>query len=562
MSTGAFFLLTILVLSPIFLFLWIKEIKKRKIYKKEVDDLKIQSQEDSRRALALVQALEEKSQELSDITKRAEPLWQYQDLHDAVINYEDKIRAADSSAKDIINNAMSTAEKIMSDANHQAELTISNASAEAISITRDARDARLKAKEKLDLANEKANEIINNAHDNATSLIQSAENKAKEIAGAAYEAREFAEKFKDVAQSMKNKIHGYGDEWIIPNQSVLDELAEAYEFSDSGRELIKARQLTKSLIQSIKAADCDYVEPLRKNTAIKFVLDAFNGKVDTVLSKVKNNNYGKLAQEIKDAFNLVNYNGAAFRSARITDTFLQARLNELKWAVAVHEIMLQEKEEQRRIKEQLREEEKARREYEKAIKEAEKEEKAIKQAIEKATKEMLDASEEQRLTLEKKLQELQRKYDEAEAKNQRAISMAQQTRSGHVYVISNIGSFGEDVFKIGMTRRLEPLERIYELSDASVPFAFDVHAMIYSEDAPSLENSLHKVFKGNQLNKMNNRKEFFNVTLKEIKSAIDRMNINAHWTIFAEAKEYRESLALEREKASSSENEQDKLVVA
>ncbi|MEI7346232.1 GIY-YIG nuclease family protein, partial [Dickeya chrysanthemi] len=73
------------------------------------------------------------------------------------------------------------------------------------------------------------------------------------------------------------------------------------------------------------------------------------------------------------------------------------------------------------------------------------------------------------------------------------------------------------------------------------------------------ENSLHKVFKGNQLNKMNNRKEFFNVTLKEIKSAIDRMNINAHWTIFAEAKEYRESLALEREKASSSENEQDKL---
>ncbi|WP_027711635.1 DUF4041 domain-containing protein [Dickeya chrysanthemi] len=562
MSTGTFLLLAILFSSPIFLFLWIKEIKKKKVYKKEIDELKIQSQEDSHRASVLAQALEEKSQELSDITKKAEPLWQYQELHDAIVTYENKIRSADITAKNIINNAMSKAESIIDEANHQAELTISNASAEAISITKDARDARLKAKEKLDSANEKANEIINNAHDNATSLIQSAENKAKEIAGAAYEAREFAEKFKDVAQSMKNKIHGYGDEWIIPNQSVLDELAEAYEFSDSGKELVKARQLTKSLIQSNKAADCDYVEPSRKDTAIKFVLDAFNGKVDTALSKVKNNNYGKLAQEIKDAFNLVNYNGAAFRSARITDTFLQARLNELKWAVAVHEIMLQEKEEQRRIKEQLREEEKARREYEKAIKEAEKEEKAIKQAIEKATKEMLDASEEQRLALEQQLQELQRKYDEAEAKNQRAISMAQQTRSGHVYVISNIGSFGEDVFKIGMTRRLEPLERIYELSDASVPFAFDVHAMIYSEDAPSLENNLHKVFKENQLNKVNNRKEFFNVTLKEIKSAIDDMKINAHWTIFAEAKEYRESLALERENISSSENEQDELVVA
>ena len=160
------------------------------------------------------------------------------------------------------------------------------------------------------------------------------------------------------------------------------------------------------------------------------------------------------------------------------EEYTKATRNELKWGVAVNEIMLEEKEEQRRIKEQLREEEKARREYEKAIKEAEKEEKAIQQAIDKATKELMLAGEEQRIALEQKLAELQIKYEEAEAKNQRAISMAQQTRSGHVYVISNIGSFGENVYKIGMKRRLEPSDRIRGLGDASVTFSSDVQAMI------------------------------------------------------------------------------------
>lgn len=114
-----------------------------------------------------------------------------------------------------------------------------------------------------------------------------------------------------------------------------------------------------------------------------------------------------------------------------------------------------------------------------------------------------------------------------------------------MYVISNIGSFGENVFKIGLTRRLEPLDRIKELGGASVPFAFDVHAMIFSEDAPKLERDLHKNFEPQQLNKVNSRKEFFKVSLSEIKEHIDELGINPHWTMMAEALEYRESLAIE-----------------
>jgi len=138
------------------------------------------------------------------------------------------------------------------------------------------------------------------------------------------------------------------------------------------------------------------------------------------------------------------------------------------------------------------------------------------------------------------------KLKEAEERNQRALSMAQQTKRGHVYVISNVGSFGEDVYKIGMTRRLEPLDRVRELGNASVPFSFDVHAVIWSEDAPSLETELHKNFALAQVNKTNYRKEFFQVSIGAIREAVERAGIIAKWTIAAEAREYRETLAINK----------------
>lgn len=555
------FIVVVLLLALLSPILCVVLFKKSKKHREEMDVLASSNKSLGGELGETQEKLAQVIREHAELEGKAAPLWQYQELHDAVLDAEKKIKTAEAIAKEKIDEAQIKAARAVNEAHRQAELTLSNANSEAVAITQDARDARLKAKERLDNANSKSDVLISNANDNAMKIIADAEMRAKEIAGSAYEAKEFAETYQAVAKSMKNKIEGYGDEWIVPNRSVLDELAENYEFTDAGKELQKARELTKSLIKTSKAASCEYVEPNRRNTAIKFVLDAFNGKVDSTLSKIKHNNYGKLSQEIKDAFELVNFNGSAFRSARITDIYLQARLNELKWGVAVNEIMLEEREEQRRIKEQLREEEKARREYEKAIKEAEKEEKTIQQAIDKATKELMLAGEEQRIALEQKLAELQIKYEEAEAKNQRAISMAQQTRSGHVYVISNIGSFGENVYKIGMTRRLEPLDRVRELGDASVPFSFDVHAMIYSDDAPSLENHLHKVFNDKQVNKVNSRKEFFNVGIKDIKSTIKEMSIDAHWTMFAEAKEYRESLAIENER-NMAVKESEELVVA
>ena len=166
--------------------------------------------------------------------------------------------------------------------------------------------------------------------------------------------------------------------------------------------------------------------------------------------------------------------------------------------------------------------------------------------MDKARAQLEKANAEQKAAYEAQIAELELKYREAEERNKRALSMAQQTKSGYVYIISNEGSFGQNVYKIGMTRRLEPLERIRELSSASVPFAFDVHALIWSEDAPALENMLHKKFALAQVNKVNFRKEFFRLPLSEIRAGIEDSGIQATWTATAEATEYRETLAIEK----------------
>ncbi|MBR0167749.1 MAG: GIY-YIG nuclease family protein, partial [Synergistaceae bacterium] len=165
---------------------------------------------------------------------------------------------------------------------------------------------------------------------------------------------------------------------------------------------------------------------------------------------------------------------------------------------------------------------------------------------EKAKAQLEQANAEQRAAYEAQIAELERKYQEAEERNKRALSMAQQTKAGYVYIISNEGSFGQNIYKIGMTRRLEPLDRVRELSSASVPFAFDVHALIWSDDAPALENMLHKKFALSQVNKVNFRKEFFRLSLSEIRAELEKSGLNVKWTMTAEAREYRETLTIEK----------------
>lgn len=403
-------------------------------------------------------------------------------------------------------------------------------------------DARRQAKELRDTAAS----TLDSATVQARDIVEVADKRAHDIAGSAYEAMKNVALYDQAIKALKNMVNGYGDQYLIPTYNLLDEMGEEFGYTEAGKKLQAAREVPKAMIRTGTAARCDYSEPARRVAATSFVIDAFNGKVDSILSRVRQDNAGTLAQEIRDAFALVNLNGKAFRDARISEEYMDARLEELKWGAIVHELKMRQREEQRRIKEQIREEEKARKEFERAIREAAKEEDIIKKAMEKARQQAEQANAEQKTKYEQQLQDLAQRLKEAEERNQRALSMAQQTKRGHVYIISNVGSFGENVYKIGLTRRLEPLDRVKELGDASVPFEFDVHALIFSEDAPALENQLHKHFVIGQLNKVNFRKEFFRADLAHIRDEVEKLGINAKWTMAAAACEYRESLAIEK----------------
>lgn len=407
-------------------------------------------------------------------------------------------------------------------------------------------DERKQAHQRAKELYQQGEAMLAQATRDAGRIVADAEARALQIGGDAYTALRDKEMLDQAVKAIHNVIEGYGDRYIIPTHSLLDDLASDFGHTAAGEALRAAREQSRRMVTEGQAATCDYAEANRRGTAIRFVIDAFNGRVDAILSRVKHNNFGTLEQEIRDAFSLVNLNGEAFRNARVHPTYCDARIAELRWAVIVQELKLKEREEQRRIQEQIREEEKARRDYERAMQEAAREEEMLRKAMERARAEAASASAEDRLKFETRLIELNQKLADAEAKNKRALSMAQQTRSGHVYIISNIGSFGEDVVKIGMTRRLEPDDRIKELGDASVPFTFDVHAMIRSDDAPALERLLHERFESFRVNKVNYRKEFFRVPIQAIRDLVTEMKLDASFTMAAEAREYRETLAFEK----------------
>jgi hypothetical protein len=482
--------------------------------------------------------------EVARFQQEIDSLARFRDVRDAAAT-ADKLRnaaralreSAERAAAELHANAEAQAAAILEVAKDKAAATVEAATREAENIRRS---TSLDSKEKR----ERTQTLLTEASQRAAGIIQEANQRAEQIAGDAYRALKETDGLRQIVIAMENAIKGYGDRYIKPTYSILDELAETYGFDNAGQQLKQVRKNSELMVKSDRAATCKYVEANRRETAIRFVVDAFNGKVDTILARVRSDNVGTLEQQIYDAFALVNYNGQAFREARITQEYLDARSAELKWAAAVQALREREKEEQRRIREQIREEQKAQREIERALKESARDEEALHKALAKVRAEAAQANEAQRATFDAKLADLQAKLQEAEKRNQRALSMAQQTKAGHVYIISNIGSFGEDVFKVGMTRRLEPLDRIRELGDASVPFAFDVHAMIWSEDAPALEYSLHRHFVNGQVNKVNPRKEFFKVPLSVIRQQIDAKGIEAGWTMTAAAAEYRESLAI------------------
>ena len=302
----------------------------------------------------------------------------------------------------------------------------------------------------------------------------------------------------------------------------------AYLWQTSERyaaEIKLLRDKQRELIKSGQAIEYPENAPASKKildgqTAL--MLSAFNVECDLLIEKVNPGNLDRTLEQIERRAEQLEKNAATLLCGFNT-VYVRLKYEECRLQYEYRLNKQREQEEQRLIREQMREEARAQKQYEEAVRDAEKEEAKFERLLVKAREQLDKASELQRAEALARIAILEAELQAAHENGARAKSMAEQTRRGFVYVISNIGAFGEGVYKIGLTRRLDPQERVDELGDASVPFPFDVHAMCYSEDAPALEKALHRKFSQRRVNAVNLRKEFFRVELDDVRQAIVEM---------------------------------------
>jgi len=292
------------------------------------------------------------------------------------------------------------------------------------------------------------------------------------------------------------------------------------------------------------------------NDMVKLVIRSFNNESDYCVDNVKFDNIELGEKRIRQAFDACNRLGRVM-TVRLSEAYLNLKLDELHLAHEFQVKKQEEKEEAKRLREELREQQKLEQEIRAARDKIAKERKHFAAALNDLQARLARAtSDEDRAALQCKIAEVEASKAELD-KEERVIDYREQNaKAGYVYVISNVGAFGDGIYKIGMTRRLEPMERIDELGDASVPFWFDVHALVFSENAPALEAKLHEHFAAGRLNNVNGRKKFFRADIAEIESVI-RANYDAvvEVTHEAPAEQYRESLRMAMPTAAIQQSE-------
>ena len=334
-----------------------------------------------------------------------------------------------------------------------------------------------------------------------------------------------------------------------------------FEFGDSERykKAIKAvREEQKAMVKAKTAVNV-YTEwtvegskakgRTMANRAVRLALRAFNAEADAAIANTRWNNAEAMIRRVENARTQIDKSNASL-NIEITRRYLELKLRELRLTHEYREQLKVERDERAEEARLKREEQRLQKEAE----DARREEAKYEAMLAKARAEVGAITSEQQAA---KIAELERQLAEAHEKTERVQAMAERTKSGFVYIVSNVGSFGEDVVKIGLTRRLDPEDRVRELGDASVPFTFDTHAMIYSAEAPALEAALHAEFDDRRINAANMRKEFFRATLEEVEDAVRRLAPDAEFHRDIEAQEFRETMAKRKQQLEADETEAD-----
>lgn len=385
---------------------------------------------------------------------------------------------------------------------------------------------------------------LNTKLNKTETALSNKEKEYNELSDEIFKAKEEIKNKKEEIESLEKSINDLELDSIKVVE--LDINLNKYNSAEIKVELNNIQAQIKELIKNDKAVDSKIKSNDKTNLFnIKQLIRSFDIESISILDNLTIANFDSKLKKLEQIKNQLN-NLYKYDECSISNKFYKLKQKQLLLAHNYLKKIDDEKENRKYINEKLLEEEKVRKELEKKKNELRKEKKNFETELKRLHSYLSKAKTdiEKELYIEK-ITELDDKVKEIDTDILNVEDRQTNTRSGYVYIISNIGSFGENIYKIGMTRRLEPMDRINELSSASVPFKFDVHALIFTEDAPALENALHHAFEFQKVNKINHRKEFFKVDLEAIKEIVHRnYNKTVQYIDVPEAYEFRETLKL------------------
>lgn len=428
--------------------------------------------------------------------------------------------------------------EIIAEANRTAEQIKKDSESELASL--------LESIDNYKISNNEASEELERLTKDVNRYMTQARKFKSEIIG----LKEFKKKFENTdIYSIEDQISEAASH--IDENGILDTIIKLPLHSDNSREL---RKLSNAVRKEINNLLDNYKQryTTKGNKAIyQLMIIGLQAEMQLLLFKLtyqKLDDTKVLVKEIIEKYLIIAGEGNKSILSTLTRFISEIEPLYLELVEIEYKYYLkrqQEKEEQQAIKERIQQEKEEKRLLDVERKKLDREESKYKTEMER-NEELLktETDDVKILQLKQRLQELQNQLEEVELKKEEVTSLS-MGKAGYVYIISNLGSFGNNTFKIGMTRRLEPQQRVDELGSASVPFKFDVHALIFSDDAVGLENTLHKRLSELRINKVNFRKEFFRVDIDTLETLVEDIDPTAEFTKTMYAEEYQQTLAIE-----------------
>ena len=415
-------------------------------------------------------------------------------------------------------------------------------------------------KELIDLRARKTkelNDILNTKQEDIEKLNADIDKKIQKVTEQNKQISNLDKKIKDLNSQLVN----VSDEIMYEDYGLYK---PRYDFANSSAYKGKLSEVRSNQKEMIKNGDAGTIfNPMtldgseakgrsmqKKN--IKQLVRSFNGECEAAINKVTKSNIEMIEKRITRSFEQLNKLNES-NGVRLTANYLDSKLDEAHIALEYALKKEQEKELLREQRQREKEERQAQKEYAQERAKYEKDETHFQQAKDLLQNKINNSKSDVEIeSLKRKLADLQDKISDIQAKKVKLSDRAENPTAGYVYIISNIGSFGQNVYKIGVTRRLDPMDRINELSSASVPFKFDVHALIFTDDAYKLETELHEYFDKERVNKVNKRKEFFRLNIDEIKQILSKhKELTFDFHEIPDAPEYRDTLLIEKKMQES-----------